>query len=144
MWPEPMRRLLAKPFLRFLLVGGFAALVNIGSRVLFSTVMAYGWAVLAAYLCGMVTAWALSRAFVFARSGAGWRRELGRFALVNLLAAAQVWVIALGLRDHLFPAIGFAWHPEMVAHVIGVIFPVASSYLGHKHFSFAARRASGV
>lgn len=134
-WP---RRLLAHQFLRFLIVGGLAAAVNIGSRFAFSTAMSYGWAVLAAYLCGMVTAWALSRAFVFERSGAGWRRELLRFGLVNLVAAAQVWLIALALKDFVFPALGFAWHPEAVAHVIGVAVPVFTSYLGHKHFSFAA------
>ncbi|MFH5926979.1 GtrA family protein [Roseomonas xinghualingensis] len=140
MWPEPIRRLLAHSFLRFLLVGGFAAGVNIGSRFLFSTSMPYGWAVLAAYLCGMITAWTLSRAFVFRRSGDGWRQELLRFGLVNLAAAAQVWLIALGLRNHVLPTIGFAWHPDAVAHVIGVAVPVFTSYLGHKHFSFAARR----
>ncbi len=136
-----LARLRANRFARFLLVGGFAAGVNIASRFLFSMAMPYGWAVLAAYLCGMVTAWALSRAFVFEASGAGWGRELLRFGLVNLVAAAQVWITAVGLKDHVFPALGFTWHPEAVAHVIGVALPVFTSYLGHKHFSFAARRA---
>lgn len=128
-------------FARFLLTGGLAALVNIGSRFWFSTAMSYGWAVLAAYLCGMTTAWVLARLFVFEPSGAHWMREYSRFALVNVVAAAQVWAISVGLAEHVFPAAGFTFHPEAVAHVIGVIVPVFTSYLGHKHFSFAAAGA---
>ena len=43
-------------------------------------------------------------------------------------------------RGLIFPAVGFTWHGETVAHVIGVLVPVVTSYLGHKHFSFAAPR----
>ena len=55
------------------------------------------------------------------------------------LAVAQVWIVSVGLARFVFPAIGFTWHDETVAHVIGVLVPVVTSYLGHKHFSFAAR-----
>ena len=65
--------------------------------------------------------------------------EYTRFALVNLAAVAQVWVVSVGLARLVFPAIGFTWHAEIVAHVIGVVVPVFTSYLGHKHFSFAAK-----
>lgn len=136
-----IRRLWGRRFARFLVTGGLAALVNIGSRLWFSTTMTYGWAVLAAYVCGMTTAWLLARLFVFERSGAHWSREYARFALVNLVAAAQVWAISVGLAEHVFPAAGFTFHPESVAHVIGVIVPVFTSYLGHKHFSFATAAA---
>ncbi len=140
--PAPLvRRLWGSRFARFLVAGGLAALVNIGSRIWFSTMMSYGWAVLAAYLCGMTTAWVLARLLVFERSGAHWTREYGRFALVNVVAAAQVWLISVGLAERLFPAVGFTFHPQDVAHVIGVIVPVFTSYLGHKHFSFAAAAA---
>lgn len=136
-----VRRVWNSRFARFLVTGGVAALVNIGSRVWFSTMLSYGWAVLAAYLCGMTTAWVLARLFVFERSGAHWTREYGRFALVNVIAAAQVWAISVGLALHAFPAAGFTFHPETVAHVIGVVVPVFTSYLGHKHFSFATAGA---
>jgi putative flippase GtrA len=65
--------------------------------------------------------------------------EYTRFALVNLAAVAQVWIVSVGLARLAFPAIGFTWHAETVAHVIGVAIPVFTSYLGHKHFSFAAK-----
>lgn len=135
-----MGRLAGSEFARFLVTGGLAALVNLGSRFGFSAVMDYRWAVIAAYLCGMTTAWILSRLFVFQASGRSRREEFLRFGLVNLVAAAQVWLVSVGLAEYAFPAIGFAFHPEAVAHAIGVVIPVFTSYLGHKHFSFARRK----
>jgi putative flippase GtrA len=133
----PARGLLDHRFARFLLTGGIAAGVNVVSRYILSMVLDYRWAVIAAYLCGMTTAWVLSRLFVFEETGRGRTAEYVRFGLVNVVAAAQVWVVSVGLAEYVFPAVGFTWHPEDVAHVIGVIIPVFTSYLGHKHFSFA-------
>ena len=126
-------------FVLFLLAGGMAALVNILSRIAFNWVMPYEVAIIVAYLCGMTTAYLLNRQFVFAASGRGVASEYTRFALVNLAAVAQVWIVSVGLARLVFPAIGFTWHAETVAHVIGVAIPVFTSYLGHKHFSFAAK-----
>ena len=126
-------------FVLFVLAGGTAALVNILSRIAFNWIMPYEVAIIVAYLCGMTTAYLLNRYFVFAASGRGVASEYTRFALVNLAAVAQVWIVSVGLARLAFPAIGFTWHAETVAHVIGVAIPVFTSYLGHKHFSFAAK-----
>lgn len=137
-----LKRLLSGEFARFLFTGGIAALVNLVSRYGFSEIVGYRWAVIAAYLCGMTTAWILSRLFVFGASGRSRRAEFGRFALVNAMAAAQVWVVSVGLAEYGFPWIGFTFRPEDVAHLIGVAVPVFTSYLGHKHFSFARVKVS--
>jgi putative flippase GtrA len=147
MSPNPstlIRQLWARRFVRFLFAGGVAAAVNIASRIGFSQAMGYGWAILAAYLCGMTTAWALSRLLVFERSGGHWTGEYGRFALVNVVAAAQVWVISVGLERWVFPALGFTFYPLTVAHAIGVVVPVFTSYAGHRHFSFGNRGRPGL
>jgi len=128
-----------KRFALFLVAGGTAALVNILSRIAFNWLMPYEVAIVVAYLCGMTTAYLLNKRFVFASSGRGVASEYTRFALVNLAAVAQVWVVSVGLARLVFPAIGFAWHAETIAHVIGVTIPVFTSYMGHKHFSFAAK-----
>jgi putative flippase GtrA len=99
--------------------------------------MPYELAIVAAYICGMTVAYLLNKRFVFEASGRGVRSEYLRFTLVNLLAVAQVWVVSVGLARLVFPSIGFTWHADTVAHVIGVIVPVFTSYLGHRHFSFA-------
>ncbi len=128
-----------RQFWAFLLTGGIAAGVNILSRYLLSRAMPYEAAIVVAYLIGMTTAWTLARLFVFQKSGRSRAEEYGRFALVNVAGVIQVFVISVGLADYLFPAVGFAWHPEDVAHVIGVAAPIFTSYLGHKHFSFAQK-----
>lgn len=125
-------------FLRFVAAGGFAALVNVLSRIGFSRLVPYGAAIVLAYLAGMTVAFTLTRLFVFEPSGRSRRDEYLRFGLVNLVALAQVWVVSEILYRWAFPLVGFSWRAETVAHAIGVASPIFTSYLGHKHFSFAA------
>ena len=76
---------------------------------------------------------------MFAASGRAVATDYMRFALVNLAAVVQVWIVSVGLARFVFPAVSFTWHADTVAHVIGVVVPVFTSYLGHKHFSFVAK-----
>ena len=123
-------------FWAFVLTGAFAAVVNIAARVLFSLFMPFEIAILVAYLIAMITAYALSRQFVFQPSGRPIRDEIQKFALVNLVAIIQVWLVTVGLASYVLPAIGWNIFPKLVAHFVGVASPVLTSYLGHKHFSF--------
>jgi putative flippase GtrA len=125
-------------FVRFLAVGVIAALVNILSRIALNCVMSYEVAIVVAYVCGMTTAYVLNKLFVFSPSGRALHDEYIRFTIINLFAVAQVWIVSVGLAFYLFPWIGFDWHAETVAHVIGVAVPVITSYFGHRYFSFAA------
>ncbi len=126
-------------FLMFLAAGGIAALVNVLSRIALSRMMPYEAAIVVAYLAGMAAAYVLNRLYVFEASGRGVHDEFLRFALVNLLAVAQVWIVSVGLARLVFPWLGFTWHADTVAHVIGVAVPAVTSYLGHKHFTFAGK-----
>ncbi|MEQ8584841.1 MAG: GtrA family protein [Thalassobaculaceae bacterium] len=137
------RTIVLGEFGRFLVTGGIAAGVNIVARWLFDLVMPFELAVVVAYLAGMVTAYTLSKLFVFSRSGRSVSDEFLRFAIVNVVALAQVWIVSVGLARYVFPAVGFTWHADDAAHVIGVLVPAVTSYLGHRHFSFAARPAAG-
>lgn len=123
-------------FVVFLVTGGIAAGVNILSRMALETAMPYEPAVAAAYLIGMVTAFVLARVFVFKPAVGDASGQFLRFAMVNALAFVQVWVVSVGLARVVFPAAGFTWQAETVAHVAGVLSPVVLSYLLHKHFSF--------
>jgi putative flippase GtrA len=120
----------------FVVTGGIAAVCNLGSRILFSRVMRYELAVIAAYLVGMVVAFVLARSFVFEKSETAWHAQLARFVIVNIFGFAQVWLVSVGLVRVFFPWIGFGWHPEDVAHLFGVASPIFVSYYAHKHFSF--------
>lgn len=129
--------LLALPELpRFLLLGGLAAGVNLVSRFVMTPLTGFEWAVPLAYLIGMAVAFLLFRAFVFGASGRGVGSEAMRFTVVNIVALLLVWAISVGLARGLFPAIGFTWYAEDVAHLIGVLSPALSSWIGHKRYTF--------
>ncbi len=132
-----LRRPEMRRFIAFLLTGVAAAAVNIVSRILFTFAVSYEVAVVLAFMVGMTTAFTLAKVFVFKGTGRSLRVEYGRFALVNLAALVQVFAISVLLAKVVFPAIGFAWHAETIAHVVGVLSPVLVSYQGHKRFSFA-------
>ena len=123
-------------FFQFLMVGGFAAGINFISRIGFSELVSYRVAIIFAYLVGMLTAFILSKHYVFEKSGRPFKDELRDFTIVNIFAVIQVWLISVSLVEYLFPYISFTYYPEEVAHLIGLGIPVISSYFGHKYFSF--------
>jgi len=127
-------------FIRFLAVGGVAAVVNMVARYVLNLYMGYSAAIVFAYLCGMATAFVLSKYLVFAASGLHTATEFLRFGLVNLAAVLQVWLVSVGLAEWLFPLVGVDAHRHDIAHVIGVLVPAVTSYFGHKRYSFARRR----
>ena len=126
----------SRQFVLFLATGGFAALVNFGSRIVLSRWLSFSWAVVLAYLIGMATAFVLARAFVFTTSGQTVGESALRFALVNVAAVAQTWLISMALAYWVLPWLGVdRWRLEL-AHAVGVMAPVFSSYLAHRHWSF--------
>jgi len=130
-----MRSFMSRQFLGFLLTGGLAALVNFGSRILYNQWVDFSSAVVLAYLTGMVTAFILARTFVFTQSGQSVQRSAMFFVMVNGVAVLQTWAISMALY-YLLPMAGVTrWVPE-IAHAVGVVVPVFTSYLGHKRFSF--------
>jgi len=128
-----------REFILFLVTGGVAALVNVLSRVGFSQVLRFELAVLLAYGVGMLTGYVLARKFVFLQSKTSVRRSFAAFALVNLFAVLQTWLVSVGLRNWLLPLLGIVVLRDLIAHGIGVAVPVLSSYFGHKHISFRQR-----
>ena len=127
----------SRQFLLFVAAGGTAALANFGSRLALSHFMGYVPAIVLAYLIGMTTAFLLNRAFVFTGAVSPVGQQAWRFVLVNLAAVVQTIVISLALARFVLPWLAIDGHAETIAHAIGVIVPVFTSYLGHKHFSFA-------
>ncbi len=127
---------MSSEFLKFVLASGIAAACNIMARWILSSFMSFEVSVVIAYLIGMTVAFVLNRRFVFGKSKRHVKSEAARFTLVNLLALLQVWVVSVALANWIFPTIGFVWQPELVAHIIGVISPIGTSFLGHKKYTF--------
>jgi putative flippase GtrA len=134
---------MARRFVGFVIAGLISTACNLGSRYVFELAMRYEWALVGANAVGVLTAFAMNRALVFrSRSQAVWR-ELGRFTAVNLVGIAVSWAVAVLLYRWLFPRIGFGWHPDLVAHAIGIAVPLLPNYLLHRHWTFT-RAEPGV
>ena len=132
---------MSRQFLGFLITGGLAAVVNFGSRIVYNQWIDFSVAVVLAYLTGMITAFMLARAFVFTDSGQSMQRSAMWFVLVNLIAVLQTWVVSMVLAYYLLPRMGVSHFVPEIAHAAGVILPVFTSYLGHKHWSFKSSPA---
>jgi putative flippase GtrA len=126
-------------FVRFLVAAGLSVPANLAARVALSTAVPYEVAIVGSHLVGMLVAWALTRAFVFGRSSTGVSRELARFAAVNVVSAGITWLVAVGLLRLVLPAVGWAWQPELSAHVAGLAVASVASFVGHRDFSFRRR-----
>lgn len=133
--PAPAKRPAAAQFVRFVAVSGVAAAANFGSRILFSLVAAFPVAIALAFCVGLLVAFLLNRAFVFADSTNSLRTQMTLFVLVNLLGLAQTLLVTLALA-HALPLVGVTLYVEELAHAAGIAVPIVSSYFGHKYFSF--------
>lgn len=127
----------------FVLTGGIAAVCNVTSRRLLSHFISFELAIVLAYMIGMLVAYALMRRFVFGPSGDSVPRELGRFAVVNLLGVAQTFGVSLLLARLLDGVMTRVW-AEGCAHVVGVAVPAFTSFVGHRAFSFRRRRSQSA
>lgn len=131
-----MRQFVSRQFLTFLMTGGTAAAVNFGSRLLYNRWLDYSSSVIVAYITGMITAFILARLFVFKESEQSMHKSAFFFVLVNLVAVAQTWAISMGLAYWLLPSMGVTHGAPEIAHAVGIVVPVFTSYLGHKRWSF--------
>lgn len=128
--------ILTPQLVRFLFAGAIAAAANYGSRFLFSRWVGYEQAIVLAYLVGMFVAFVLMRRHVFEAKGKALAPQIVRFGGVNILAVLQTLIISVVLVRWVLPASGVTEHAEALAHLVGVLIPVVTSYFGHKLFTF--------
>lgn len=126
----------SKQFIIFLVTGGIAATVNFLTRIFYNQYCSFSASVIFAYLTGMFIAFILAKMFVFKSSTQTIKNSVIIFALVNVLAAAQTWVISMVLNFYILPALGFEKYVAEIASAVGIAFPVFTSYFGHKRWSF--------
>lgn len=131
--------MISRRFALFVVAGGIAAIANFISRIVFDLALPYVAAIVLAYGVGMTTAFLLNRAFVFTGAVNPVRQQAYWFVVVNCAAVLQTVAISLLLRDALFPWLGMDYRPETIAHAVGIVVPVFTSYVGHKHLSFRHR-----
>lgn len=125
-----------KQFLLFLLTGGFAAAVNFFSRIVYNWYFSFSIAVVLAYLSGMVIAFTLAKIFVFQNTQNSLSKSTITFVIINIFAVLQTLLISLLLVNFILPALNWNFYKYEFAHALGVAFPVFTSYLGHKYYTF--------
>lgn len=96
----------------------------------------YEWAIVLAYLVGMAVAFILMRNYVFNASGKPPARQMLIFTTVNLLALLQTLLVSIALARWVLPHVGVVSRTEGIAHFVGVLVPVVTSYIGHRMFTF--------
>lgn len=129
-------KLMTPQFVRFLVAGGIAAGANYSSRFLFSRWFSYEQAIVLAYLVGMLVAFMLMRGHVFEAKNKALAPQIAKFVGVNILAVIQTLLISVVLARWVLPALGVVNHVEALAHLVGVLIPVVTSYIGHKFLTF--------
>ena len=130
----------SRQFIYFLCAGGIAAIINIFTRYLLSFYFNFEISIILAFLLGMFTAYILSKKFVFINSKQSQKRSLFIFSFVNLLAIFQTLFISIIFNLILLNTFNKPILSNLISHIIGVIFPVFTSFYGHKYFSFREPR----
>jgi putative flippase GtrA len=123
-------------FFLFALVGGIAAAVNVIARLLFSLFAPFEAAIVLAFPVALTVAFFLNQRFVFIVAEKKTTSRYTHFLIVNLVVLVQVFVVSVLLARTIFPWVGYRWHAETLAHVIGVLSPVMTSYALYKTFTF--------
>ena len=131
-----IRQFKSRQFLLFILTGGTAAIVNFTSRIVLNAWLSFSVSIFLAYILGAITAYCLTRTFVFANSQQPISHSIGFFIMINLIAILQTWGLSVALADYILPWLSVNSFKKEIAHGIGVIFPVFSSYIGHKKWTF--------
>jgi putative flippase GtrA len=126
---------LSKQFLRFLAVGGLAALLHWLARVCLSIWLPFSWAVIIAYGVGMTVAFLLNSLFVFPKSEKAKHAQARDFVLVNLAFFPLVWLVSVQVNNWL-KTIGMISHSEELAHAIAIPLPILATFLIYKFFAF--------
>ncbi|NQX89545.1 MAG: GtrA family protein [Halioglobus sp.] len=136
-----MVKLLDNRMVRFLLAGGLAALVNFGSRFIYSLFVSFSTAVLLAFMTGLTTGFLLNKIYVFTTSKNTITQEMSWFVFINILALMQTWGLSVYLSHVLpgmLPVSGESGKQltYAIAHGAGILLPVFTSYVGHKYLTF--------
>jgi putative flippase GtrA len=127
---------LNKEFIKFMGVGGFAAAVNFGSRIILSNFFPYVYAIIIAFVFGVITAYSLCRMWVFDPQENSQIQQIGYFTFINVIALLQTVIVSLVLVKYILVGITDLSLREAIAHFVGVCLPVFTSYLGHKYITF--------
>jgi putative flippase GtrA len=125
-----------RQFVKFLLCGGLAAGLNWASRFLFSIWLPFEYAVVAAFFVGLSSGYILMRLYVFETKQTPVLLQISKYVAINVMALIQTLIISVVVLRWVLPVVGISNHADALAHLVGVLAPVVTSYFGHKRITF--------
>lgn len=126
-------------FLRFLLANTFAAMANIGTKLIASFVFSDAGAVIAGFLVGLSSSYLLCKGYVFQSSRTIRGGEVMRFTVINLMALLITYFTYKQVLAGLHLIAGLSQLDKRVqttAHAIGVATPMVFSFIAQKTLTF--------
>ena len=123
-------------FSYFLISGAIASLMNWGGRFFFSQYFNFQTSVVLAFFIGLLSGFLLMRFFVFTGTKSSIKLQVIWYVVINMVALAQTFVVSLFMFKLIQSVVESRDFAEAIAHAVGVIVPVLTSFLGHKHFTF--------
>lgn len=126
----------SRQFLRFLVAGGIAAIVNFSVGFSLSGLLPFHGDIIAGHLSGMVVAFILFGREVFDESGNSQIRKVLIFTAVNTAALMQTYIVYYLLTHFVFPYAAFILYADVIARATAIVTPIFTSFLGHKYFTF--------
>ncbi len=132
-----IRHFFSGQFLRFLGVGGVAALLHWLTRIGLSLWLPFTVAVALALGVGLGTAFVLNRLLVFPYTERPVQKQLRDFVLTNLAFFPVVLLTAVQLNVLLRDA-GLARYTEEIAHAVAIAVPMMATFLIYKFIAFRA------
>jgi putative flippase GtrA len=123
-------------FIVFVCIGAFSSLVNLVARILFGYYLSYEVSIIAAFPVALTTAFILNRIFVFKGRTGNVYGQFFKFLIVNVITLFQIFLVTQLFAYYILPLIGWYWQVETVAHAIGLVSPLLTSYWAHKFWTF--------
>lgn len=131
--------LFSAEFLKFLLVGGTAALVNFFSRFLFQVFFPYIASIALAFILGSVISFIFNKIFTFRHDKQKTSVQLAKFTvmtIVSVFLASFIAFVVMAVYEWLFSALIPKGLAETAAHVIAIGLNTIYNFLAMKFFSF--------
>ena len=135
---------LSKQFLRFLVSGGIAALVNFFSRFFFQQFFTYAWSVALSFSLGTGVSFFLNKAFTFASYDERTSIQFVKFILIALVGI-MLASFAASAQITLYRLLGWPrlseGEVESIAHIVTIAGAAIYNFLAMKYFSFRRLKA---
>lgn len=131
--------ILNRKFVRYVISGCTATIVNLMVVLLARQISVYAIAVFIGALAGMATSYVLTKIFVFNATQKNFdHAEIMRFLLVHGLMCIQIWVVSVSFESWVLPAHWAGDVREVISSVIGMGSVVLTGFFLHQRVTYGA------